>query len=304
MKLDEFVETKFWPYCSKLRESTVVGYESAYRCHVYPKFGEWELESIGVEDIELWLASFEKSGAARKAYAVLRCMLRKAFKWQHCKFDPTVLQVDLPYHPRYRPDILDDKDLAMLLKGLYGTDIETVVLCSVTLGLRRCESCGIKWKDIDLRNGAVFINKGKHYVKGKVKIEPCKTDLSNRIVYLPKFALIRMRELAKGHDKEEWICDLSPDAVSRKYKAACKRLGLSYVPMKNLRHSYATSQLRAGIDTSVLSQMLGHYDVRTTERYYLVPDAQLYKTAQSQWESRFLKNANVSVDTIIHEEAA
>ena len=291
MKLNEFVETKFWPYCEKLRRSTVVGYESAYRCHIEPRFGNMELVDIDVEAIEIWLASFEKTGAAKKAYAVLRSMLRKAFKWQQVKFDPTVLQVDVPHHPRYRPDVLDDRDICDILRGFYGHELEPIILCSVTLGLRRCESCGLTWRDIDLRSGAVHVERGRHYVHGEVLIESCKTDLSQRIVYLPKFALTRMRELAKGRDRSDWLCPLSPDAIARRYKAACKALGLPYVPLKNLRHSYATSQLRAGVDTSILSQMLGHYDVRTTERYYLIPDAKLYKAAQCHWEARLLRSA-------------
>lgn len=293
MKLDEFVTAKYWPYCAKLRRSTVVGYESAYRCHILPHFGMWDLENITVEAIEVWLASFEKTGAAKKAYAVLRGMLRKAYKWQHCKFDPTVLDVDVPHHAMYRPDVLTDREIHALLRGFYGTEIEPVVLCAVTLGLRRCEACGLTWRDIDLRNGAVMVNKGRHYVKGEVLVEACKTDLSERIVYLPKFALYRIRELAKGHQKDEWICPLSPDAVARKYKAHCKKFGLHYVPLKNLRHTYATSQLRAGCDTSVLSKMLGHYDVRTTERYYLVPDGKLYKAAQAAWENKLLKSVKI-----------
>lgn len=290
MKLDEFVELKFWTYCERLRRSTVVGYESAYRCHIAPQFGHMELSDITVEDIELWLASFEQTGAAKKAYSVLRCILRKAFKWQQVKFDPTILQVDIPHHPRYRPDVLSDHEITDILRGFYGHELEPIVICSVTLGLRRCESCGLKWQDIDLRSGAVHVERGRHYVHGEVLVEPCKTDLSRRTVYLPRFAINRMRELAKHHSKNEWLCELSPDAIGRRYKAACKRLGLPYVPLKNLRHSYATSQLRAGIDTSILSNMLGHYDVRTTERYYLVPDAKLYKAAQSQWEAKLLKS--------------
>lgn len=298
MKLNEFVETKFWPYCEKLRRNTVVGYESAYRCHIEPRFGNCELGDITVEAIELWLALFEKTGAAKKAYAVLRCMLRKAYKWEQIPFDPTVLQVDVPHHPRYRPEILEDHEIIDVLRGLYGTEIEAVVLCSVTLGLRRCESCGLTWGDIDLRNGAVHINRGRHYIHGEVLVYPCKTDLSHRTVYLPRFALTRIRELAKGKSKNEWLCELSPDAIARRYKAACKRLGLPYVSLKNLRHSYATSQLRSGVDTSILSQMLGHYDVRTTERYYLIPDAKLHKAAQSVWERNLLKKAKMPDDVV------
>lgn len=291
MRLTEFVETKYWPYCTKLRTSTVAGYESAYYKHIEPAFGDCELEAITVEAIELWLASFDKTGAAKKSYAVLRGMLRKAYKWQHCPFDPTILQVEVPHRPRYRPDVLTDAEIRHLLEAFYGSELEPVVLCSVTLGLRRGESCGLTWGDIDLRSGAVSISRSRQYVKGQELVEGTKTDLSTRMVFLPKFALRRLRELAKGHRKSEWLCPLSPDAIGRKYKAYCRKHGLAYVSLKNLRHSYATSCLRAGVDVTVLSRMLGHSEISTTVKYYLVPDYKLFKSAQSVWEANLLKAA-------------
>lgn len=291
MNLDDFVSGKFWPYCQRLRRSTVVGYESAYRRHIGPEFGGSELEEITVEAIEMWLARFNSTGAAKKAYAVLRCILRKAFKWQHCRFDPTVLEVEVPKRPRYRPDVLSNAQMAELLRAVYGNEIEPVILCSVTLGLRRGESCGLKWEDIDLRSGRVSVYKSRQYIAREVRVEGVKTDESNRILTLPKFALQRLRELAKGHRKDEWLCSLSPDTIARRYKALCKREKIPYVPMKNLRHSYATSCLRAGVPVDVVSKMLGHTETATTERYYLVTDERLFKSAQALWESKFLKSA-------------
>lgn len=80
MLLQEFWDDRYVGYCERLREVTRVGYESAWRCHVEPVFGSMELADIGVDDIELWLSGFASPGAARKAWAVLRQMLRKAAK--------------------------------------------------------------------------------------------------------------------------------------------------------------------------------------------------------------------------------
>ena len=49
------------------RECTRVGYESAYRCHIQPKWADVDMESITANDIEEWLGSFNQAGAARKA---------------------------------------------------------------------------------------------------------------------------------------------------------------------------------------------------------------------------------------------
>lgn len=106
MLLQEFWDDRYVGYCERLREVTRVGYESAWRCHVEPVFGSMELADIGVDDIELWLSGFASPGAARKAWAVLRQMLRKAAKWGYLEVDVTRLEIDLPAKPLYVPRLL------------------------------------------------------------------------------------------------------------------------------------------------------------------------------------------------------
>ena len=55
MLLGTFVDEVWWPSCGKLRECTRVGYESAYRCHIQPKWADVDMESITANDIEEWL---------------------------------------------------------------------------------------------------------------------------------------------------------------------------------------------------------------------------------------------------------
>lgn len=60
MLLGTFVNEVWWPSCGKLRECTRVGYESAYRCHIQPKWADVDMESITANDIEEWLGSFNR----------------------------------------------------------------------------------------------------------------------------------------------------------------------------------------------------------------------------------------------------
>lgn len=198
MTLDEFVFSKYFPWCeSTLRRSTVVGYESAYRLHISPYFGSYEIEEIEVEHIEFWLANFKRSGAAIKAYAVLRAILRKAYKWLKIKYDATLLDIEKPRRYKYQWHEITDRQAYDLLNAIYGEEWEPIVLCSYTLGLRRGESCGLTWGDINLKTGMVNINKSRQYIKGQVVIEEPKTPESLRMRPLPKFALRRLRELSK-----------------------------------------------------------------------------------------------------------
>lgn len=66
MLLGTFVNEVWWPSCGKLRECTRVGYESAYRCHIQPKWADADMESITANDIEEWLGSFNQAPRARR----------------------------------------------------------------------------------------------------------------------------------------------------------------------------------------------------------------------------------------------
>lgn len=52
MLFDTFVNTVWKPSCVKLRECTLVGYESALNRHILPKWSGKDLDSITVADIE------------------------------------------------------------------------------------------------------------------------------------------------------------------------------------------------------------------------------------------------------------
>lgn len=92
MLFDTFADTVWKPSCVKLRECTKVGYESALACHILPQWSGMDMDAISVADIESWLDSFDKPGAARKAYAVFRSILRLAFKHGLTDNDVTIVR--------------------------------------------------------------------------------------------------------------------------------------------------------------------------------------------------------------------
>lgn len=80
------------------------------------------------------------------------------------------------------------------------------------------------------------------------------------------------------------IGDLTPPQAARRYASWCKKESLPYVPVQNLRHSWATNALEAGVNIAVVSKFLGHTDIKTTARFYLRPEIASLKEAQSIWE--------------------
>ena len=283
MLLGTFVNEVWWPSCGKLRECTRVGYESAYRCHIQPKWADADMESITANDIEEWLGSFNQAGAARKAWAVLRAILRRAIRWNLLDVDITRRDIQLPAKPHYEPTILSIRQQRTLLQGFYAHPLEAWLICAVSCGLRTEEGYGLEWSDIDLRSGVLHVERGLQWVGGHEVTVPPKTELSRRTLPLPRFAVKRLREL-KPREGGRLIGTLTPPQVARQYTSWCKRHNLPHVPARNLRHSWATNTLAAGADIAIVSKMLGHSDIKTTAKYYLKPDITALRDAQRLWE--------------------
>ncbi|MGL4940581.1 MAG: tyrosine-type recombinase/integrase [Bifidobacterium asteroides] len=101
----------------------------------------------------------------------------------------------------------------------------------------------------------------------------------------PWFAVMRLRQIKS---KRCLIGDLNPNQVDRRYRAWCRQHSLPCVPRRNLRHSWATTALAAGVDVAVVSRILGHSSIETTARYYLRPDLDVLKEAQKQWANTIM----------------
>ena len=288
MLLGTFVDDVWWPSCARLRECTRVGYESAYRCHIQSKWGDVDMESITAPDIEEWLGSFKRAGAARKAYAVFRAILRLAFKRGLTDNDVARREIRLPHLRHYEPQVLSAPEVRRLLKGFYGHPLEAWLLVSVCAGLRRCESVGLEWADLDLRRGTVTVKRSVQWVAGHETVTEPKTDLSRRTVALPRFAVKRLAELRHGTKTGRLVGGLNANQVANHYRSWCKRMKLPCVPPRNLRHTFGTLAIKAGTDISVVARQLGHSDIQTTARYYLKPDLSVLKDMQKAWQKLIL----------------
>lgn len=266
-----------------LRACTLEGYRSALRCHLHARWDGAELEDIEPEDIQEWVDSFELPGAAAKAHKTLRQIIRWSIRKLKLRmYDPTMAGIELPRARPYSPAVMDAGGVRAFLRALWGHGCEAVAICSVTLGLRRGEACGLRWSDINLKTGEVRIRRSRQTVAGREVVELPKTERSARSCWLPRFAVKRLRALRRG--RTGWLCELSPDAIARRIRSVCRRAGAPWASMTNCRHTWATMAVEAGVGIETVAMMLGHADISTAYEHYIVPRAGICRDAQRQVE--------------------
>lgn len=265
----------------KCRMNTLDGYVSGLRCHVLPKWGARELESIKRREVQEWIDSIPTPGAATKALKCLRQVIRWAIRTYDLEIFDATQGVELPERPVYRRESMDAREEAALLRAAVGQPWEAVLLCAAALGLRPSEAAGLDWGDIDWRSGWVHIQRGAHSLQsGEVVEYACKTKLSDRFLKLPRFALERLRRIRGQRRKGRLRGDLSPRQIYTRVKRFLTRMGLGRCSMECLRHTWATLTIEGGAALADVSVALGHTDVSMCLQHYLMSTKAVVQRAQ------------------------
>ena len=105
-----------------------------------------------------------------------------------------------------------------------------------------------------------------------------------------------MLQLGQSGIEERFVCawedgrPVPPAYVTHRFIKELRRAGLPKVRFHDLRHSYATLLLGAGQDMKIVSEMLGHADIRTTYNIYSHVSEQMQRQAADKLDS-VLNNA-------------
>lgn len=147
-------------------------------------------------------------------------------------------------------------------------------------GLRKGEANALTWKDIDLDNNTIDINKNVSLkIKGQpYTIIPPKTKSSYRVLKMPEVLYNDIVELKNYYTKfsnfeESWFVfggslPLADTTVDEKKNNNCDSANLKRIRIHDFRHSCASLLISNGASISLVSKYLGHANLTTTLNTY------------------------------------
>ena len=158
-----------------------------------------------------------------------------------------------------------------------------------TLGLRRGEIIGLKWSDIELKDGAVSLTIRRQLVRDKtgVHLSELKTKGSRRTLHLsaPLVDLLERHHhrqeaeaLVRGEvwrNSEQLIFTstlgtfLDPEDFGKRISAITKRAGLGHWSIHELRHTCASLLFAADVSLDAVADQLGHSSIHVTKDVYV-----------------------------------
>lgn len=197
------------------------------------------------------------SGASCRLYLnAVRFLYLKVLKWQ--SFD---VEIVIPKKAQRIPELLTRKEVNRLIRGVENLKHRTLLLTCYGCGLRLNELVRLKVRDIDGERRLLRVNAGK--------------GNKDRLVVLSDGLLDSLREYWFLYRPAIWLfCGRDPcqslhqQSAQRTYTKAKNAAGIEKAGgIHGLRHAYATHQLEAGLPVHQLQRLLGHSNIKSTERY-------------------------------------
>lgn len=286
---------------SALRPSTAAAYEGVIRNYILPELGRTKLQSLdgatlnrlynvlltaGRTESRRGLGAGLAPKTVRNVHGVLTRAMRDAVRWGHLQRNPC----DTADPPRGRiPEMRawTADDLRRFVKATDSHRLGAIWMLMATTGMRRGEVLGLRWTDIDLKAGTVTIRSTRIRYGNVTAISTPKTARGNRTIAIGPTTLNALKAWKRDQARERLLAGSrwqgaehglvvtkidgsppNPESFSNLFAKLVRRIGLPPIRLHDLRHSYATNALAAGVPVKVLSQRVGHADIGVTLAVY------------------------------------
>jgi integrase len=316
--LTEYVEETWLPslVVRNRRPSTLESYRRNLEVHVLPRLGHRPLARVTTADLDRLYADLLVGASGRRALAPRS--VRYIHTIMYGVFGHAVQKGHLAVNPCMRADAPDPKacrsrtmktwtadDLRRFLVSLDGDRFRAPLLLLATTGMRRGEALGLKWGDLRLDQGELDIVRSLGLVDNRIVLGLPKTERGRRIVSLDPATVSALRQhraeqlqerllVGPGYLDQDWVFAMPdgrpvhPGRFTRIFDRRASAAELPRIRLHDLRHTWATLAMRAGINPKVVQERIGHASVAITLDLYTHVDRETHAAAAAAVSGLFL----------------
>jgi integrase len=298
--LGGFIKSKYtgWALTHQKRGDETLALLQADFSHLNPK----RMDKISAWDVQKWRTEKTKSGlkpaTINRRVTTLKAVLNKAVEWDVIDVNPISkikpLKIDTKSRIRYlsqaeesslrvaldarEADLRSGRESGNLwraergyeahnsLDGEFADHLKPMVLLAVNTGMRRGELFDLMWGDVDLQKKTVTIE-GKTAKTGNTRHIPLNSEA------------IKILRAWYGQASGEGLVFISPatgsrfDNIKTAWSNLRTRAAIKDFRFHDLRHTFASKLVTAGVDLYTVKELMGHSTIQMTERYaHLAPE--------------------------------
>ena len=214
----------------------------------------------------------------RNIHAMIHRALADAVAWKYLSHNPAS-SVRPPKRVRSRRPVWEPEQIQAFLRSVQQDRFAALFLVELMTGVRRGQLCGLKWADVDLDARLLTFHDNRVVVDGHAREKAGgKTVNADQTISIDRVTVSALRRWRKLQDEEraffgrdykqgDYVFTFEdgrpphPDTIRQRFDRLAAAAGLERITFHDLRHSYATGALKAGVSANVIAERIGHADV-------------------------------------------
>ena len=228
----------------------IEGYQSERLLAGKPKFNSTE-------------AKANKPATINRHIATLKHMFTKAVEWDMVEEDvlKRIRRAKLLEENNRRLRYLSKEECLTLINAS-DKHIKPIVITALNTGMRKGEILSLKWDNVDLKHGFILLDKTKNGERREIPInETLRATLTGLVRRLDLPYVFFNPETEKAYTN-----------IPRSFNSALRRASIKDFTFHDLRHTFASHLVMAGVDLTTIRELLGHKTLTMTLRYaHLAP---------------------------------
>lgn len=268
-----FVDEQYLPHVKNYKRSWGTDV-SLLNNHLLPRFAKRYMDDITRQDIvKMHLerkAAGAAAGSANRLLIMMRFIFNLALRWEvpGVKENPTK-NVPLMPEDNKRERYLSSDEARVLYGSVCKSDnqmLKYIVPMLILTGARKREVLDAKWEDFDLDRRLWRIPTTK---LGKPRHVPISDGVMSLLGSVPRVQEV-VHVFANPTTGKPYV------SIFAAWNTARARAGMPEVRVHDLRHSFASLLINSGRSLYEVQKLLGHTQVKTTQRYaHLAPQTLL-----------------------------
>lgn len=253
-----------------LKKAWKVPKDPAYRVgQIVSKLGNIRIADLRVEDCEMLKATASTKASANTQLRILSVMWKRAVAWGFVKNpNGTIPSNPVSFVKQYtlnpRSNYLNSEDVDRLWKALE-IDDNIPVRCAIQLlcltGCRKNEILGLKWSDINYREGYITIREGNSKNKQAhfIKITPTIHHLLRKVPQDGEFLF------TSPNNRNGYVQN-----IRKPFDRIKERAGVNmHITLEDIRRSVSASLKTNGREEETITAPLNYKSAETTRHHYI-----------------------------------
>lgn len=287
----------------KLKPKTYETYQAAIDRYLPAWLGAVKLDKLTAEHLEQAYAALRDDRRLAdttiyQLHAVLRGALELARRRGRIPVNVATMVVAAPSTVAKRVAPFTDAELDKIYTAIADTPYEARWTFALEQGPRPGEAIALEWSEVDFDEGAILVKQQLQTIDGELRlVQYAKSDAGRRKIPMPDYLAEllrthRARQLAQMAEAKKWGgwrdpeepddvvhafvfpsqnapgMPITPSGDTLQWRRILDKAGVPKVRRYVARHTAASRMIAAGIDLTVVAEILGHANIQMLVKVY------------------------------------